>query len=338
MSIRALLPIGVALLPVLALLAVLFHQDSYKLVRPRSVLAFLAAGAVAAGASYFLNGFLLGRIDIGIAAYARYVAPVLEELLKGLVVAALIRSHRIGFLVDAAIVGFAIGSGFALVENLHFLRLLPDASLSTWVVRGFGTAFMHGGATALFGVMALAVLEKSNGHPWRAFLPGLLLATLVHSAFNHLGQTPQLATLGVMLGLPVVLLAVFQRSEKATRDWLGAGFDNDVQMLELINAGHIADSPLGRYLDTLRQRFSGSVRADVLCYLRLYTELSLRAKGLLMLRENGFEAELDDEARASLAELRYLEGSIGKTGLLALRPLLRMSPKDLWQVVMLERA
>ena len=40
----------------------------------------------------------------------------------------------------------------------------------------------------------------------------------------------------------------------------------------------------------------------------------------------------------NLAELRYLEASIGKTGLLAVRPLLRMNPKDLWQIYMLETA
>ncbi|MES2960711.1 MAG: PrsW family glutamic-type intramembrane protease, partial [Pseudomonadota bacterium] len=128
MSTDSLLPIGVALLPVLGLLAVLFHQDSYKLVRPRSVLALLTAGAAVAGASYVLNGFLLGRFAIDVITYTRYVSPLLEELLKGLLVVALIRSHRIGFLVDAAIAGFAIGTGFALVENIHFLRLVPEAS------------------------------------------------------------------------------------------------------------------------------------------------------------------------------------------------------------------
>ena len=210
--------------------------------------------------------------------------------------------------------------------------------MSTWVVRGFGTAIMHGGTTAIFALMALTLLERSGSPAWRAFLPGLALASILHSAFNHLSHAPQVATLGVMIGLPLLMGVVFQRSERSTRDWLGTGFDTDVQMLELINAGEIADSALGRYLDTLRDRFAGPLLADVLCYLRLYTELSLRAKGLLMMRENGFEVSLDDEAKASLAELRYLEGSLGKTGLRALRPLLPMSPKDLWQIYMLEAA
>ena len=327
-----LMPILVALLPVLGLLAALQLLDSYKLLKPRVLLATMAAGALAAGISYGLNGLLLDRIDIDIGRFSRTVSPVTEELLKGALIVALIRSHRIGFLVDAAIVGFAVGTGFALVENIHFLGRLPDASMTTWVVRGFGTAIMHGGTTAVFAILSLALLERWGSNSLRALLPGLALAVLLHAAFNHLSHAPQLATLTVMIAVPLLMTVAFQRSEVATRDWLGTGFDSDVQMLELINAGGIAESPVGRYLHTLRDRFAGPLLADVLCYLRVYTELSLRAKGLLMMRENGFETALDDEARASLAELRYLEGSIGKTGVRALHPLLRMSPKDLWQI------
>ena len=333
-----LIPIIVALLPVLALLAALQWLDSYKLLKPRVLLATVAAGAVAAGISYVLNGQLLGHFDIDIGRFSRTVAPVTEELLKGALIVALIRSHRIGFLVDAAIVGFAVGTGFALVENLHFLSLIPNASMATWVVRGFGTAIMHGGTTAVFAILSLALLERWGANSLRALLPGLALAMLLHAAFNQLSHAPQLATLTAMLAVPLLMYLAFQRSETATRDWLGTGFDSDVQMLELINAGGIAESPVGRYLHTLRDRFAGPLLADVLCYLRVYTELSLRAKGLLMMRENGFETALDDEARASLAELRYLEGSIGKTGLRALRPLLPMSPKDLWQLYLLKAA
>ena len=338
MSIALLIPTLVAVLPVLILLAALQWLDSFKLVKLRLVIGTVAAGAVAAGISYALNGLLLDHLDIDIGNFVRYVSPLTEELLKALIVVALLRSHRIGFLVDAAIFGFAVGTGFALVENLHFLQRLPGATMSTWIVRGFGTAIMHGGATAIFAVMGLTMLERSRGAKLRSLLPGFALAVLLHSAFNHLSRAPQVATLAMLTGLPLLLYGVFQRSEAATRKWLGTSFDTDVQMLELIKAGQIAESPTGRYLATLRDRFEGPLLADVLCYLRLVTELSLLAKGFLMMRENGFETRLDDEAKASLAELRYLEGSIGKTGLLAVRPLLHTSSKDLWQFAMLERA
>jgi RsiW-degrading membrane proteinase PrsW (M82 family) len=330
-----LLPALVGLLPVLSFLAVLLALDSYKLVKLRVVVAMVAAGAAVALASYFVNGRILEFAGVDFQVFTRYVAPVTEELLKALVIVALVRAHRVGFLIDAAIFGFAVGAGFAAVENLHYLRSFPEAGMGTWVVRGFGTALMHGGATAIFGVMGLAMLDRARKAGLAAFLPGLALAVVLHSAFNHLLQTPKIATLGIIVVLPPLLHAIFLASERAVGRWLGQGFDADTEMLELINSGRLSDSPVGQYLHTLKDKFHGPVVADILCYLRLYTELALRAKGILLMRENGFDAPVDEATREKFAEMRYLEKSIGRTGLLAIHPMLRMSRKDLWQLYML---
>ena len=327
----------VALLPVLVFLAALLAFDSYKLLSIRTVIGTIAIGILAAAASLPISGYLIGKLDIPLSAFSRYVSPMTEEVLKALVIVTLIRMHRIGFLVDAAIFGFAVGSGFAVAENLYFLHLAKDAGMGTWIVRGFGTALMHGGTTAIFAVMALARVERSNGTRVMSFVPGWALAALLHSGFNHLGHLPQLATLSTLLTLPPLLWLVFQRSESALRDWLGQGFDADATMLELIGSGRFPDSPPGRYLASLKRGLHGALIADALCYLRPYTELSLRAKGVLMMRENGYAPRgVDDETRAKFAELRYLEQSIGATGLSALRPLLGMRHKELWQLYMLE--
>jgi RsiW-degrading membrane proteinase PrsW (M82 family) len=327
----------VALLPVLVFLAALLWLDSYKLLAPSSVVAVIGVGAVMAAVSYPLNAFLLGRLDIGLPAFSRYVSPLTEELLKGLIVLALVRMHRIGFLVDAAIYGFAVGAGFALAENLYYLHLATEAGMGTWIVRGFGTAIMHGGATALFAVMGLALLERSTRAGVTAFLPGLALAVVLHSAFNHFFLSPLVATVGIVIVLPPLAYAVFEKSDRALGNWLGKGFDADTEMLALINSGRLTDSPLGRYLHTLKDKFKGPVVADLLCYLRLTTELALRAKGVLMMRESGFAVPVDEATREKFAELSYLESSIGRTGLVALHPLLHMSHKDLWQLYMLKQ-
>jgi RsiW-degrading membrane proteinase PrsW (M82 family) len=319
---------ALGLAPVVCLLAALVLLDSYKLVRLRAVVAVVAAGMLVAGVAYWINGLLLERIEF--TTYTRYVAPLIEELLKALVIIALIRAHRIGFLVDAAIYGFAVGTGFSIVENLDYLALAPHAGLGTWLVRGFGTAIMHGGATAIFAVMGLAMLERRLG-----LLPGLGIAIVLHSAFNHFFFSPLASTLGIALVLPLLLNAVFARSEAAVGDWLGRGFDADAEMLELINSGRLSDSPVGRYLHELKGRFQGLVVADLLAYLRVYTELALRAKGVLMMRESGFDAPVDEATQEKFAELRYLEKSVGRTGLLAIQPMLHMSHKDLWQLYML---
>lgn len=335
MARELLLPALVGLLPVLIFLGVLRALDSYKLVTLRAVVAVVVAGAAAAVVGYFLNGRILDFAAVDFRSFTRYVAPVTEELLKGLIVVALVHAHRVGFLVDAAIFGFAVGAGFATVENLHYLRSFPEAGMGTWVVRGFGTALMHGGATAIFGVMGLAMLDRARKAGLAAFLPGLAVAVVLHSAFNHLLQSPRMATLGIIVVLPPLLHAVFLASERAVGRWLGQGFDADMETLELIYSGRFSDSPVGQYLHTLKDKFHGPVVADILCYLRLYTELALRAKGILMMREGGFDVPVDEATREKFAEMRYLEKSIGRTGLLAIQPMLHMSRKNLWQLYLL---
>jgi RsiW-degrading membrane proteinase PrsW (M82 family) len=316
------------LAPVLCFLGALVLLDSYKLVRLRWVVMAVVGGMAIAGIAYFVNGALLERFDFHF--YTRYVSPFIEEGLKALVIVALIRSHRIGFLVDAAIFGFAVGAGFAVVENLDYLSMAPHSGVGTWFVRGFGTAIMHGGATAIFAVASVALLGRAY-----AYLPGFAIAVVLHSAFNHFFFSPLASTAGVAILMPLLINAVFARSETAVGDWLGRGFDADAEMLELINSGQLSDSPVGRYLHQLKDRFQGLVVADLLAYLRLYTELALRAKGVLMMRESGFDVPVDEATREKFAELRYLEKSVGRTGLLAIQPMLHMSHKDLWQLYML---
>lgn len=322
-------------LPVLIFLSVLIYLDSYKLVSLRWVTLAIALGGVAAVVSFTANGLLLSRLAMDFTTYARYVSPVVEELAKALVLIWFIRSQRTGFLVDACISGFAVGTGFALLENAHYLRSLPDTHLVVWIIRGLGTAVMHGGTTAIFAIASQLLAELKSPKQVLIFVPGLCAAVVLHSLFNHLFFSPLFSTVAVLLIFPLLVVFAFEKSEESLRNWLEVGFDADTELLELMNSGRLSESKVGKYLQSLREKFSGEVVVDLLCYLRIHLELSLRAKGILMMREAGFEAEPDEETRALFEELRYLEGSIGKTGKLALLPFLHVSGKDLWQLYMI---
>ena len=325
------------LLPVICFLTGLVYLDSYKLVGIRWVIGIIIAGSVVAGAGYLMNSALLGLLNVDFSTYIRYISPFIEEILKALIILVLIRLNRIGFLVDAAIFGFAVGAGFALIENLYFLKFLPETTVAVWIVRGFGTAIMHGGATAIFAVAGRALMSQKKDRGIVAFFPGLLIAIVTHSIFNHFPLSPILTTIGVLAVLPILMAVVFQQSEKSVEEWLDVGFDADTELLELINSGELSGSRVGQYLHSLKEKFDGAIVADLLCYLRLHVELALRAKGLLMMRESGFQNVPGAETRAKLEEMKYLEMSIGATGKLAIRPFLHMSRKDLWQFYMLRK-
>jgi RsiW-degrading membrane proteinase PrsW (M82 family) len=323
------------LLPVVLFLAGLLFLDSYKLVSMRSVLATIGAGCVAATLAALGNTALMLELKIGVSTYSYYIAPIFEEVLKAAYLIYLLKSNKIGFMVDGAIRGFALGTGFALIENMYYIYLRPDANLYLWGIRGFGTAVMHGGTTAIVGIMAKQFMERFPGRTLFAVIPGMFCAMVIHSLFNHFFVSPLISTLVVLVTLPVLISIVFHQSEKATQSWLGIGFDSDQSLLEMINSGKLLENRIGQYLQTLQDRFPGEAVADMLCFLRVHLELSIRAKGLLLMREAGFEVPQDEETRAQLTELEFLEKSIGKTGRMALHPFLHSRTKDLWQITML---
>lgn len=327
-------PVG--LLPVLIFLLLLLYMDSYKLVNFRTILWVILAGALLPIAGYWINAYAIGLLGWDFTTYSRYAAPVVEEGMKACVMIYLFRTNRIGFLVDSAILGFAVGAGFGVVENFYYLYMAADAHVAVWVVRGFGTAIMHGGAMALFGVMAQTLTERQMKINPLLYVPGFIVAITIHSVFNHFPGTPILTTLGTLLVLPSIFLVVFQKSARAMHEWLEVDFDEDALLLEQINSGEFTETRIGRFLQDLKQKFPGTVVVDMLCYLRLYTELALRAKGVLMMRENGMDTPVGERTRAKFEEMHYLEKSIGKTGLLAMSPFLQMTRKDLWQLYVLE--
>jgi len=250
----------------------------------------------------------------------------------------LIRTRRVGLPVDAGIAGFAVGTGFAMIENLYYLASRPGVALGVQVIRGVGTAIMHGGTATVLAMISVTLYERRPNGGVYLLLPGFLAAVALHSAFNFLLAKPALAAVATTLVLPLVIYLVFQRSERALRDWLDEDLDSKVQLLDLINRGAFLESHAGQMLRALRDRFRGEDLADMLCLLRLHGELALRAKGILLLRESGMEdPPLDDETRDKLAELAVLERALGRTGMLALRPLMMATGKDIWQLRLLER-
>jgi RsiW-degrading membrane proteinase PrsW (M82 family) len=322
--------------PVLLFLAGLRLLDSFKLVSRADVVRSIAAGVCAAGVAWAINDTAVHGAGVNGLVLRRYVAPLFEEALKAAVVVVLVRSRRIGFLVDGAIHGFAIGAGFALAENLFYALTLPTFQPAVWVVRGLGTAILHGSTTAIVGMVTRLVVERRAWPAWRAAVPGWAIAVVAHSAWNHLFLNPFLTAGLQLVVMPMVMMFVFERSERATRDWLGTGFDGDVERLEQVLEGEVGETPIGRYLETLRERFDGPVRADMLCLVRIRLELACRAKGLLIARAAGVELPPDPAITASLREMRHLERTLGPVARLAVEPLLANTDRDRWQIGLLE--
>jgi len=325
----------VALVPALAFLIVLEQLDSFRLVSLRATCTALLAGAVIAGSCYFINQHLMDTLWVNLSDYMRFGSPIVEETAKACFVIYLFLHRRIAFLVDAAIMGLAVGTGFAIVENVYFLQAFDDAGLGVWIVRGFGTAIMHGGATAIFAVLAQSWTERHTRDSALAYVAGLACAIALHALFNNLLSAPMIATAAVMTLVPMVLFAVFSKSEHRIHDWVTHDRHEHLALLGTMNETYLA-SPRGRFITDIVARFEGTEAEDILAYMRVHTELVVRAEDLLLARSEGKRAVTTAEDRERFRTLRALETKIGRMAMLALWPHLHFSRQEMAELYELE--
>ncbi|MEE9189418.1 MAG: PrsW family glutamic-type intramembrane protease [Candidatus Neomarinimicrobiota bacterium] len=310
----------------------MIYLDSYKLVRFNTILLIILIGVVIALLAYITNSYLLRNYLEDQILYARYISPIIEETLKSSAIIMLVRSQRVGFMVDGAIYGFAIGSGFAFIENITYLIFIENYSLLIAGIRGFGTAFMHGCTTAIFATISMNLHSRGYNHSILHFLPGLVLAIIIHSGFNHFIISPVIMTISQILIIPLIFIGIFYQSEIGLKKWLNLNMDTEMALLDCVNSGSISKSKVGSYFQIMKETIPGKVMVDIICYLRIYLELAINAKGKLLLQEAGFKQGSDKELKAKITEMKFLQKSIGKTGQLALSPVIRFSNRDLWQL------
>ena len=252
---------ALALVPVLILLAVFVWLDAFALMSLKEVTLLILLGGLCAIAAYPLSGRLLDQLPIGFSLYSRFVAPWIEEAIKGAAVILLFRLNRIGYKLDAVISGFAIGAGFSVVENIFYLAIYPEYGLGTWLVRGLGTAVMHGTVLALFAAIAHEFAERENRASagqfdfsllW--FVPGYGAAVALHMAFNQLPDRPMLAMMGAMLVSPLLLMGIFHLGTAEAASWLETESAAHRAELEALRAGRWPSHESSRRLQALGER------------------------------------------------------------------------------------
>jgi protease PrsW len=325
--------------PVLIFLIGLIWLDSFKLVGFGMVVGMVLLGALAAVASYVLGGAVMDEFHLKFWTYSRYVAPFIEEAVKSAIMIWLFARNRIGFMIDATILGLALGAGFGAFENIYYAYVFPEANIGVWIVRGLGTAIMHAGVTALFGITAQTLRERYEQNGVSAYLPGFLLAASVHLIFNQFTHWPLLSAAGTTLMLPLGLLFLFDKSEHEAHNWLVHDYESHEQLLADIHSGRFAHSEAGRFILTLSKRFSDAVVALAFAYIKLHTELVLRAEEILLSREKGEKVPAwSQEIHDKFKNLHEIEKKIGRTTMLVFWPHLKFSRRELFELHRLEKA
>jgi protease PrsW len=330
---------AVALIPVLVMLAVFVWLDAFALMSRKEVLVLLILGAVGALAAYPISGRMLDTLPIGFSLYSRFIAPWIEEAIKAVLIIILFRLNRIGYKLDAVISGFAIGAGFSVVENILYLTLFPEYGTGTWLVRGFGTAIMHGTTLAVLATIAHEFAERETRAAagdydfslvW--FVPGYGVAVAMHTAFNQFPDRPLVAMMGAVVIAPIALIGILSLGTAEAQRWLASESEEHRAQVEALRAGQWPKGVAGEKVAALAARFDAEATKRIRRYWELQAWLVAEAEET-MLEEAGGDAIFDpDGIRAAIAEMDGLKRALGASKMTALQAVLPFSRNDLWEV------
>jgi RsiW-degrading membrane proteinase PrsW (M82 family) len=241
-----LVALPLALLPVPLLVALVLFLDRLE-PEPRAALVFAFAwgAGIAALAALVVNTAGLVYVtqpDLGSGTgeyvSATFGAPVVEETMKGLVLAGLLwrRRAELDGPTDGVIYAAMVGLGFATIENVgYYINALvtPDrggiALLGyTFVLRGVASPLLHPIFTSMTG-LGVAYAASRRGAGWRPVAAGWLAAVLLHGIWNGLSAygaaglvTAYLIMACVLAGIVAVLVADRRRVVGLIRHYLPA--------------------------------------------------------------------------------------------------------------------
>ena len=196
---------------------------------------FLWGAGVATLSSGILNTALeeniilsTGDLQQSQALGAAFVAPLVEETLKGLgvLIVVVVRRTSINSVIDGVVYAGFSAAGFMFAEDiLYFVRLdNPEAGgvLWTFVMRGLASPFVHVMATSMTGIgLALALMRFKRG--WSK--TGVVLVFWFFAMVVHFGWNGTASFLGqyffllyVLVGVPAflvwaVMLIILSRKE-----------------------------------------------------------------------------------------------------------------------------
>jgi RsiW-degrading membrane proteinase PrsW (M82 family) len=287
--------------------------------------------------------FLAVEVNTAVAARAGYAqtvtlfAPIVEEILKSLILIYAVRRHDFTYFVDGAVYGFAAGACFAVLENAVFLQsAAAGAGLALGFARAFSTALMHGSATALVGI-ALGRLRYGRGAGrFASLFLGWAAAMALHIIFNNVVYRTTGAltlVLAIVLGLGGVGLVIgfifwgLAEERRWLREMLGvqvgvsAGEAAVVQKLDDLDA---LLAPVG-------ERFGPEKRRQVERFLKLQAQLGLKLKVRDMTPDAKQRAEMERQVAALRKEIDAARRDVGIYCMSYVRSIIPPETEPMWE-------
>lgn len=318
--------------------AVLFFIYKRNLYQTGSF-AFVG-GSFIWGAGVFLVVSLLNRNLLRLElveqlTLVQFIAPITEEILKGLLFVFLFRKINFTYFVDGAIYGFAVGIGFAVLENYEYIANFESAALSIAIGRVISTNLIHASATALVGIaFGLARFQKGFRLVGQ-ILAGLLVAIALHVMFNNLVTRVSSGLLllyaaAVGIFATVVITRLIKRGLVQARTWIQEklGATDRVTTSETKLVDQIQDAKGLRA--TLAEAFGEDQADQIQNFLMIQARLGIHRKNLDKFEDPAMKRETEAEMTKLRAEMDAIRRQVGTYAMMTLRGIFPPDDGPLW--------
>jgi RsiW-degrading membrane proteinase PrsW (M82 family) len=165
-------------------------------------------------------------IDMGWATRTQVIrsgAPIVEEILKGLILIYLVQRADFNYIVDGAIYGFGAGIGFAMVENYEYVMGHQEIALSVAVARVFSTNLVHATASGVIGTALAYRRGDSSWKGWFFILLGYTFSISYHMGFNTMVNSGGYLIFAIIFGFvgAGLIWYAIRRGLYAQKKWVG---------------------------------------------------------------------------------------------------------------------
>jgi len=320
-----------AVVPLLFLYGI-WALEIYALTRADLLVLALIWGGIAFFIALGINNSLLSGVFI-YAQLVLLIAPLVEETLKAMLLAYFSNRMLMRYPVDGSVYGFAIGTGFALVENLHFITNNAADSLGGIPARVISVSLMHAFTAALVGTTLGANIYRSAGARLRFGTASVLLAVILHALFNFsvtVVSGISLIVVGVSIGLGslFIIVLILRRTLEQESAFISTALRGQAEQGEIAAITRPDDviNILKQYHGELGEHRSQNIRD----FLSLQAKRGNLTRTIARNQRKEFDSTLQQQLYSVDRELQIVEQKMGLYTRIWLRTILPSDETAVW--------
>jgi RsiW-degrading membrane proteinase PrsW (M82 family) len=337
MILRMILAISmaIALLVPIVFLWLLRKFDLHKTAKFGLNLITLGCGLVAYWLAAQINPWVQVNTGLEWNQIVRFVAPVVEELLKAVILIYLVNRADFNYVVDGALYGFGAGIGFAIIENLEYVqRASIEVALVLAIARVFSTNLMHATSSGLIGTaLAYHRGDKNKRRGWLYILGGYVIAMGFHGVFNAMVNSRILLVFAIAYGVvgAGLIWYVIRHGMDAQKEWVGEklGMEDRVTKEETRAVTSI-DKVVETLIEPFRERFGDEKVPLVKDLMYKQAEMGIKRKLLDATPSPTKRKEVEEIIQGLYKEMEVLRKQIGMYPMMFVREVYLEQEIRLW--------